>query len=463
MSGKIAFYMSGSYARVLRHVPQFMPQFRFVSFCQNIKAYDSCKNSGDFDRVYYLYDKFNDKFGSIEVGGALDLFREINLAEVLYVDKAHYKRKSGEYQLKVILTMAIIFQEWIESEKPNYIFFPIIESVDAMLAYRIAQINGVKPICYAHARHMKCSFFSDSHTEILPSYFQKLPSPDGLKEKSEHFIIDFRKRPTTLSYKRTDTTVGDILPDEKPPNPIRRLFQNILLTFTGERHNQTLCLLIKFQVFFESFFIPLQKIIYLIIEMSYIKTTKMIPKEYDYFPLHFAPESSINTPAPFYIDQKRVVDKILLERKGSRPLVLKEHPAMFGKRPLRFFRDLKRTPFVTFVPVSTSSIDLTKSAKSVYSVTGTACLEAFLLGVPWIQFGDNFLNDWMRKMESTQRCANPEHFVEDVLKVSGDFLLYSPSKSKQRNMYLFSRTNVSNLARHLGWHIEQTTNYEQNR
>lgn len=463
MNVKIALYMSGSYARILRHVPDFLPQFFFIACCANIKAYETCEACQSFDRVNYLYDDFNIRFREISEEEVLKSLNDINLTEVLLVDKSHFKRKAGAYQVRAILTMASIFQEWFHQQKPDFIFFPIIESVDAMLAYRIAKQEGIKPICYAHARHLKYSFFSDSHTETLPSYFCELPDTIGLKERAESIIDTFRAQPVTLDYKtQYSDSNEDILPDEPPPNVFFRFLRNILIRLTKERHNQTLRLWIKLQVFIEKLLVPLQRCIYLFVESVYIRPHKSLPKMYDYFPLHFAPESSINTPAPYYIDQKRVVDKILLERSGNCSLVLKEHPAMLCKRSLSFYRNLKRMPFVTFVPLFTSSIGLTKSARTVYSVTGTACLEAFMLGVPWVQFGENFLSDWVKRVESLGRRADPVNFVMDVLKVSGDFLLFSPSRSREKNMCLFSTENVVNFSNHLAWHIDKTRMYSSN-
>lgn len=130
---------------------------------------------------------------------------------------------------------------------------------------------------------------------------------------------------------------------------------------------------------------------------------------------------------------------------------------MFGYRPFSFFRDLKKRPFVTIVPRTTSSIQLIKNARTVYSVTGTACLEAFLLGVPWVQYGTNFLLDWVKRREARGEPATPLAFIEDVYKVSGDFLLYSPNRSAYYDGFLFSKKNVEKLSRHIEFHIEQTS------
>ena len=453
---KITFYMTGAYARILQHLPLVLPDLLSTAFCPNLVAYNVCVNSKVFEEVEYLYEHFNTKFNSIDEENVSEKFHKINFAEVLYTDKSHYKRKSSRYQKKIVLTMAVIVQEWFDKIKPDYIFFPIIESIDAMLTYRLAQSNGIKTICYAHGRHINVSFFSELHTEVLPSYYKLLPLINDNIKKAESFVKEFKRHPSQLNYfSKVDDFEGESYEDIEKATAFERLLSNIYLKLTTEKHNQTLSLWVKFQVYIEKILIPVQKIIYLFIEKFYIQPDKKLPKSYDYFPLHFAPESSINTPAPFYIDQLRVIDKILLERKGTPPLVIKEHPAMFSKRPISFYRKVKKIPFVQFAKQGSSSIQLLKSANTVYSVTGTVCLEAFLLGIGWKQFGDNYLNSWIKDRNSAGKSINPIEFVNDVLNVSGDFQLYSPVRNSKRNEILFSKKNIQNMAKHLVWHIDK--------
>jgi hypothetical protein len=223
-----------------------------------------------------------------------------------------------------------------------------------------------------------------------------------------------------------------------------------------EKHNQLINLWISFQVRFQAIFIPARNALFSLTEKFYIRPQPAPESNYDFFPLHFSPESSINVPAPYFIDQLRIVDKILLEREGNRTLVLKEHWAMRGFRPKGFYRALKTRPFVSFVLRATPSVQLIKNAHTVYSVTGTACLEAFLLGVNWVQFGNNFLSDWIRSRSGSPELTSPLAFIRDVLSVSRDFILYSPGRSSRYDRILFAKNNIARLCDHLKFHIENS-------
>ena len=217
---------------------------------------------------------------------------------------------------------------------------------------------------------------------------------------------------------------------------------------------------VKVLVTLEKIVVPLQHFIFLLLEYFYLKPLNSLPQEYDYFPIHFSPESSINTPAPFYIDQIRVIDTIMLNRKNTnRLLLIKEHPAMFGKRPLIFYRNLKKIPYVRFIKTNMNSIELLKKATITYTVTGTVALEAFLLDKKFHILGENFLSKWINEnniIDNDKRLV----FINDVLNVSDDFVLYPPSNNLKKNSLLFSEKNIRIFSIHLTKHINLKDKYD---
>jgi hypothetical protein len=118
-----------------------------------------------------------------------------------------------------------------------------------------------------------------------------------------------------------------------------------------------------------------------------VKDISGLPKRFIYYPLHFTPEASINTPAPFYVDQLRAIDALRQAMPNGCILVVKEHPACLPIRRPSFLRKLRRLPGVRVANVAISSLELVKRAALTATVTGTAALEAFLLGRPAILLG----------------------------------------------------------------------------
>jgi hypothetical protein len=314
-------------------------------------------------------------------------------------------------------------------------------------------------MCYSHARALQVSFFSDSCNETLPSFTYKLGG--DYRQEAQELLKN------SISIGRSNFYGGSITKNElnefedlSDPHPIWRLFNNLKLRFGKERHNQTLRPWTKFKVYFEKYNTRYLALKYNFMEALFIKPLTNLPETYDAFPLHFSPESSINTPAPFYIDQERAIDKILMSRTGSHRLILKEHPAELGRRPLRFYMKMKRKPFVDFIAADFDTDKIIARANRTYSVTGTVCLEAFLRGKNWTQLGDNFLGSWSKYQTEKGNPTTPLAFCEDVLKVSGNFLLLSPKTGGEFNDILMSKENISNMCDNIMFYIKNTMSSE---
>lgn len=456
---KVAFFMMGSYAKILRRCVDFLPGVKASAICPNWQSHKEAELEPRLSDIDYLYDGFNDLFDRIDVAAFRERFSSINLYEVLLVDKAHFKKMSGDYQLRYICSVGQRLFDILDKTKPDYVFLPIIETIESMMIYRLAQFLGIKPIIYCHGRFSKISFFSESHCELLPPYFEMVDANSDVKLMSRRFLEEYQANPGPFNY-RPVFGGGEVYSDiQEKSSGILRLVRNIRLKNGIEKHNHMIQFWISFQVRFQKIFTPLRNLGFHAIEYFLIKPKPVPEGDYDFFPLHFSPESSINVPASFYIDQTRVVDRILLDRQGNNPLVVKEHPAMFGFRPKNFYRSLINRPMVHFVHRKTASYELIRKASTVYSVTGTACLEAFFLGVRWIQFGANFLSDWIERRKILAGDISPELFIQDVRKVSADFVLYSPGISYSADQILFEKSNVQKLCEHIIFHIEHTERF----
>ena len=66
--------------------------------------------------------------------------------------------------------MGVVISNWLNESSPNYLIFPINESIDAMVAYETATQLGIKTMCYSHGRTLRTSFFSDSCNETFPFF-----------------------------------------------------------------------------------------------------------------------------------------------------------------------------------------------------------------------------------------------------------------------------------------------------
>jgi len=277
----IAIYLSGNYAEILKHLSDFLEEYNFFGFCQNFKTYEIIKNTPSFKHNFYLYENFNLKFNTLD----FDTLREqipFNLFETSIRDKAHFKRLSGKNQEKALLTMYSIIDEWFESTNPDPLVLPIIESMDAMLVYNIANSRNVETMCYGHARQINRSFFSDSYLETLPSFSKSITTKVEHINFANAFLNAYQLSPGKMNYANQVKELyssfqnQDQLSYHKPINLFLRLIRNIKLKLTYEKWNQLSLFYIKFLVTIERIVIPIQKQAYLIFEKLYLKPIKKL-------------------------------------------------------------------------------------------------------------------------------------------------------------------------------------------
>lgn len=129
-----------------------------------------------------------------------------------------------------------------------------------------------------------------------------------------------------------------------------------------------------------------------------------------YFPLHMAPESSVDTWAPFYQKQLSLVFQLALALPADVELVVKIHfgdPDNYSRRELL---ELSRLPRVRIARPDASSHSFLKAAAIVFGIQGTANLEAALLGKPVLLFGDSPYVDFPR----TQKAKAPDELPGQI-------------------------------------------------
>lgn len=112
-----------------------------------------------------------------------------------------------------------------------------------------------------------------------------------------------------------------------------------------------------------------------------------------YFSLSLEPELNLLYRAPFAADQLNVIKQLAFALPIHYKLYVKEHPHMFGFRTRKFYKELKKIPNVKLISPKIKSHSIIKKSKLVVSINGTANWEALLLyQKPSISFGHAFYN-----------------------------------------------------------------------
>lgn len=347
----------------------------------------------NFDSIYNKIDKNNNKNFSHSSISVEDVFAS------LMKDKNGYRHLQGSEQLKRAFTIIEIYTRFLEKIKPDFIIFPDLEVVDGFLLLSICKALQIEPIYYVSMRTFGGCFFSDDCYEKLPKYFGHYTNNNISQAKD--FIQSFvKEQPLTFSQtKASDSSKSGI----KRNNFISRALISTYMHFkyetkyTGEDNFRE-----RVKSNFRTIIYKFRQIRYNLIHKKYFKSSKSpfnFDINYGLYALQYTPESSINGLEPYYIDQLRAIDLLLLNMPPNMFLVVKEHPAMKGIRRSSFYKNLLKRPGLLLASPDSDTKRLLKSSKFVATITGTIGLESYLLDKPCLMFGKCFLNHLTIKVE----------------------------------------------------------------
>jgi hypothetical protein len=150
-----------------------------------------------------------------------------------------------------------------------------------------------------------------------------------------------------------------------------------------------------------------------------LPTEKMLKSppigKYVYYPFHMAPESMVDTWAPYYQDQLSFVAQLSLAIPADTTLVVKLHfsdPDNYDRRQLE---QLLNRPNFRIAHPNASGAAFIENAALVVGITGTSCLEAALRGKPVLIFGDTPYVHFPRS-----ECAKrPDKLHEQIVRMLG--------------------------------------------
>lgn len=117
--------------------------------------------------------------------------------------------------------------------------------------------------------------------------------------------------------------------------------------------------------------------------------TKPIDGPYAFFGLHMQPESSIDVQAHFFANQPRVIELMARSLPPTHRLLVKLHKSDAPNYSPEWLAQIERLPAVRVVSPYADTFELIKQAALVVAIQGTIGLEAALLGMPLILFGDS--------------------------------------------------------------------------
>ena len=308
-------------------------------------------------------------------------------------EKRTFKFRPSGFQLARAVEMYRLYKDFVLAFKPHHTLFSHVESYEQKMLESLCHELGIPASVPTDLRTLGGSFMAPDTQETLPPV--RVPS-DLHRANAADFVRRFREAHlSALKFPIPENERGATLPMHTPPLPARvadfaRRFARHPDQFEWDfLRASVLNNAPRARDAWFRFHTRRAANLYDVARLD------QLPAKFVYYPLHLTPESSINTPAPYYVDQFRVIDAIRMAMPSDHHLVVKEHYASIMVRPINFMRTLRKRSGVTVIHYKTPGRDVIKRAALTISVTGTSTLEAFMLGKPALTLGGVFISHYL--------------------------------------------------------------------
>jgi hypothetical protein len=145
-------------------------------------------------------------------------------------------------------------------------------------------------------------------------------------------------------------------------------------------------------------------------------------EKFIFFPMHFEPERTLSTDAPFFTNQLEDITHIAKSIPIDFKLYVKEHPVMktLGWRDISYYKKILALPNVKLIHPSIKPEILYENCSLVITTTGTAGLEATIHKKPTIVLSDVIYSEIssVYRLESIEKLP---HLINKILDVKHDF------------------------------------------
>ncbi|MEI7605900.1 MAG: hypothetical protein WCJ64_00815 [Rhodospirillaceae bacterium] len=383
-----------------------------------------------------------------------------NIFHDIEAEKRHFRHRPAGEQLARAADIYRIYRAFFERIQPTHLLISQIETYEGKMLVALARELGIRTLTPTSGRIFGGTYFSPDAEETLPG--NRVVTPELMAE-ARSLLQRFRTTGISASgLPETLDPCDPVLPDFRKGLPARALgFLRRTLSRPElfEIDTVRVGLLNNMPWLRDRIWAVRTRAAEGLYDLRRLVD---LPPRFLYYPLQVTPESSINTPAPYFVDQLRAIDAIRFAMPSDHLLVVKEHPAAISIRPLSFMRAVRRRAGVVVAHYRTDSRTLIQRAACTLSVTGSATIEAFLLGKPSLTLGPNIISEFLGgvcaidqlPLRIRQSIAAPPDddavimAVAEILSVRYDFI-YRPEQPGEPGL------RICNLRRFL----EAITNY----
>ena len=209
----------------------------------------------------------------------------------------------------------------------------------------------------------------DYHEAIHKQYQTSKISEEGMA-LIDNYILNLKNN----IKNEIETDYQNRIKDTKRIN-----FENIirfLISFIkDDRYNAFFLVPNRYQRFYENVLIKLRE------NLDHLFLKKNLPTEkFVYFPLSLIPEASTLIRGQKFYDPLSLIKSLSRQLPLNWKLLVREHPSMRARTPLKFYKELSRIHNVHLASYEINASECILQSEAVITITGTTGLESIALG-----------------------------------------------------------------------------------
>ncbi|MFH1325858.1 MAG: hypothetical protein ABIH48_00105 [Candidatus Falkowbacteria bacterium] len=363
----------------------------------------------DLDYLKYL----EQEYGIPNLWPYIELDRVVRYNMLIREYPYNTPQYSHKEMMKIVQVKAKEIIKFFEEEKPDAVVFSVIADISTLLLYNIAKKKNIKIFFIQGVRintrytiTEQCSALTYVERTFAQIQTGEVVYPE-YEQMAKKYLIDFLQKPVPYCHK--DSPIARPITRRKQfnfllPTKITNSLKWIIKTFTNyifNNHRNDHYVIKPWYHILDR----VKRKIRVLIGFNDLYDEVNLTEDFAFFPLQFEPEMSEMLFAPFYNDPLWLIKQTARSLPLHYKLYVKEHPSMFGYRPRRFYKTLKKIPNVKLISPSIESFGLTKNAKIIITTTGTVGWEGLMFKKPVITFGDASYN----KLSMVKRCKAIEN------------------------------------------------------
>ena len=144
------------------------------------------------------------------------------------------------------------------------------------------------------------------------------------------------------------------------------------------------------------------------------------PERYIFYPLQTEPEATLQAFSPEFFFQHTLIVMLSKATPFDLPVLVKETFLAAGRRPKNFYAQLMDLLNVSFLDMNEEGVEVVKKATIVCTISGTAGIEAALMGKPVLNFGQHNCYDFLDHSISVRKFNDVETGIQNALAIDAE-------------------------------------------